>query len=363
MSILQGDDQLESVGAAQTSLPETGAQISTESSSQGADQSRVRIITACILVCIAITGVIAKLLYPFDFVSDDAPGWFVHGLLPQLRKLVGAWSLPSMLIYPFAVLGIFILEWLYPAVPTQKTLSTGLINDACWVIIRSVLAVFVVSAYGRLLFSMYREHLGFLTLSVADSWPTTLRIVIAVFLLDLTQWFQHWLHHNVKWLWPFHAVHHAQREINVFSDYRAHSMEYLVRRPVVLLPMLMLGLEGPAVTWWLLLLTWHTRLYHSNIRSNFGWLRYIIVTPQSHRIHHSLHPEHFNQNYGTLFSIWDRIFGTQCKDYDVYPETGIHDEHFPHVSAQSVGNVLLTVARQFVYPFQQIWALCRPRRT
>src|SRR5450432_1125570 len=281
----------------------------------GDGESRVRMIVVVGLVLIAVVCLGIKLLYPFAFISNE--GWFAY-LLPRVRRLASGWSLAAMLIYPAGFLAILLLERFFPAVPTQRTLSTGLVHDALWVLIEAAAGVLLVSWYSRLIYSIYARHLNFLTLPFARTLPVAVTLVIAIVVLDFTRWCQHWLHHHVKWLWPFHAVHHSQRELNLFSDYRIHFMEYLVRLPVSVLPMLMLGLQAPELTWWLLLLSWHARLYHANIKSDFGPLRYLIVTPQSHRVHHSKVSEHLNHNYGAMLSVWDYLFRTQYRCYDVY---------------------------------------------
>jgi hypothetical protein len=96
---------------------------------------------------------------------------------------------------------------------------------------------------------------------------------------------------------------------------------------------------------------WYTPFYHGNIRTNLGPLKYILVTPQSHRVHHSLDAGHRDTNFGALFSIWDFILRTQCKDFDVYPETGIEDKGFPHEAKLGMKNLLLTPFYQLLYPF------------
>ncbi len=260
-----------------------------------------------------------------------------------------------MVLYPFGMLGIFMLERRFPAIPSQRTLSTGLVHDALWVVIEAAVWLVIAMWYGAMLYNFYSRHLAFLTLRTAHSLPVALRLVIGAVAMDFARWLQHWFHHRLSFLWPFHAVHHAQRELNQFSSYRNHIVEQFLRYTVLVLPMLMLNLQEPAVIWWILILTWHNRLCHANIRSNFGPLCYFVVTPQSHRIHHSLHPEHFDQNYGAILTVWDCLFGTQCREYDVYPATGIDDETFPAESAHSVRGVLATNLRQWIYPFRQLW--------
>jgi sterol desaturase/sphingolipid hydroxylase (fatty acid hydroxylase superfamily) len=317
-------------------------------------ETRVRIIVAGSLVVVAVGFLAVRLLYPFAFVSNDAPRWLLHGILPHLRKQASGWSLASMAIFPFAVLAIFILERLFPAVPTQKTLSTGLVHDAIMVLIEAAVALVLYRWYGKLLYTTYTRHLGFLTLPVPQSLPVMLRLAIGAVVLDFGRWCSHWLHHHVTWLWPFHAIHHSQRELNLFSEHRTHVVQYFTRYTLAALPMLMLKLQEPLVLWWLLLLAWHARFYHANIRSDFGLLRYLVVTPQSHRIHHSRDAAHFNQNYGATLSVWDYLFGTQFRGYEVYPETGLDDEEFPVETAHSVSGLLISPLRQMLYPFRQL---------
>lgn len=318
-------------------------------------ESRVRVIVAGGVVALAAGCLWVRLVYPFAFLSAHSPGWLLHGPLLRLWRLPRDWSLESMILYPFGMLAIFALERLFPAVPTQKTLSTGLVHDALWVLLEAAVALLVFHWYGRLLSRTYARHLTFLTLPIPRSLPAVLRLGIAAVVLDLARWFQHWLHHHVSWLWPFHAVHHSQRELNLFSEYRIHFVQYFARYTVSVLPLLMLKLQEPTVIWWILLLSWHARLYHANIRSDFGPLRYLLVTPQSHRVHHSRQSEHLNHNYGATLSVWDYLFGTQLRRYDVYPETGIDDEKFPLDTAHDIPSLVITPVRQMLYPFLQLW--------
>jgi sterol desaturase/sphingolipid hydroxylase (fatty acid hydroxylase superfamily) len=83
-------------------------------------------------------------------------------------------------------------------------------------------------------------------------------------------------------------------------------------------------------------------------------LRYLLVTPQSHRVHHSLEIEYRDQNFGAIFSVWDFILGTQCTNFEIYPETGITAEAFPHQPAKGLKSLLLTPLFQLLYPFSVI---------
>jgi sterol desaturase/sphingolipid hydroxylase (fatty acid hydroxylase superfamily) len=89
---------------------------------------------------------------------------------------------------------------------------------------------------------------------------------------------------------------------------------------------------------------WYTRLYHANIRSNFGPLKHVLVTPQSHRIHHSIEPRHQDRNFSVILTVWDRLFGTLYPSYDEYPQTGVADVEF--------GTGLRGLLAEFAYPFR-----------
>jgi sterol desaturase/sphingolipid hydroxylase (fatty acid hydroxylase superfamily) len=81
-------------------------------------------------------------------------------------------------------------------------------------------------------------------------------------------------------------------------------------------------------------------------------LRYVLVTPQSHRVHHSIEPEHQDKNFGAILSIWDHLFGTQYRKYDEYPDTGITDNSFPHEDSFRPGRAAVTMTGQLIYPFR-----------
>ena len=160
-------------------------------------ESRVRLIVASGLVLLAVGFLGVKLLYPFDFLSHAAPGTFLHWLPPRLKKLTEGFPWASMALFPFGVIVIFMLERMFPAVPAQKTLSTGLVHDAIWELISTVVAIALVRWYGQLLYAIYAKHFSFLTLPLATSLPVAARLVIGAVVIDLVRWYQHWLHHKV----------------------------------------------------------------------------------------------------------------------------------------------------------------------
>ena len=94
-------------------------------------------------------------------------------------------------------------------------------------------------------------------------------------------------------------------------------------------------------------------LSHSNIKTNLGPLRFILVTPQSHRVHHSIEPEYFDMNFGVTLCVWDRLFGTHSPRDDVYPATGVPDQSFPLETDRPLSQLPKTLLGQLSYPFSK----------
>jgi sterol desaturase/sphingolipid hydroxylase (fatty acid hydroxylase superfamily) len=232
----------------------------------------------------------------------------------------------------------------------------GFLHDLAWFLINPLFLISMVYASKSFMNSSYVTHLSFLTVDVLRGWPVYLQVITIILALDFLHWFSHLLRHKVKVFWYFHSVHHSQRELNVFTDHRVHPLEHVISYAIRVLPLLALELKVAiplGIGWWLFS-HWHTAAYHANIRSNYGILRYILVTPQSHRIHHSREAVHQDKNFGVFFSIWDHIFGTQYRGYDEYPETGIADENFPLENDTIIKDQAVTLFRQLVYPFALI---------
>ncbi len=122
--------------------------------------------------------------------------------------------------------------------------------------------------------------------------------------------------------------------------------------PLGFIPLNMFSVTFANTGWLYFIPVLYFRLYHANIKTNLGPLKYILVTPQSHRIHHSLERKHWDKNYGFIFTIWDNVFGTQYKNYDEYPDTGVDDLNFP--VERSFTCVVKTFFAQLFYPFQQL---------
>ena len=148
-------------------------------------------------------------------------------------------------------------------------------------------------------------------------------IVAAVILLDLIIYAQHMLFHALPILWRLHMVHHADRDIDVTTGLRFHPIEIVLSLLIKITCVILLGVPVVAVIIFEVVLNGMAMFNHANFRLPVrldALLRWLIITPDVHRIHHSIIKQETNSNYGFNLSIWDRLFGTLRQQ----PEKG-HD--------------------------------------
>ena len=143
--------------------------------------------------------------------------------------------------------------------------------------------------------------------------PSALLLVAAVVLLDLIIYLQHRLFHRVPLLWRLHMVHHADRDIDVTTGLRFHPIEIMLSMLIKAGVILLLGIPATAVVIFEIVLNGMAMFNHANVRlpaALDAWLRYLVITPDLHRVHHSVIRAETNSNYGFNLSIWDRLFGS-----------------------------------------------------
>jgi sterol desaturase/sphingolipid hydroxylase (fatty acid hydroxylase superfamily) len=145
--------------------------------------------------------------------------------------------------------------------------------------------------------------------------PSWLEIVLAVLVLDLVIYFQHRLFHAVPWLWRLHRVHHADLEFDVTTGVRFHPLEILLSMGIKLVAVVFLGAPALAVLIFEVLLNVTSLFNHGNVRLP-KWLdrrlRLLVVTPEMHRVHHSIIRREIDSNFGFNLPWWDHLFGTYC---------------------------------------------------
>jgi sterol desaturase/sphingolipid hydroxylase (fatty acid hydroxylase superfamily) len=144
-------------------------------------------------------------------------------------------------------------------------------------------------------------------------WPAGVELVVAVLLLDLAIWLQHLVTHKVPLFWRFHRVHHADRDMDVTTGFRFHPVEILASMGLKIGLIYALGPSALAVLVFEILLSGTALFNHANLALPIPLdrvVRLVLVTPDMHRVHHSIRREEHDSNYGFCLSVWDRIFRT-----------------------------------------------------
>jgi sterol desaturase/sphingolipid hydroxylase (fatty acid hydroxylase superfamily) len=223
--------------------------------------------------------------------------------------------------------GIFLLlalaEWLHPRrVPSMPRgrrwlAHFGMLGLATLVVRAVMLVLPLVGATAAALFAKQR---GWGVFNATD-WPLWLEVALAIVLLDFAIWAQHVATHHVPWLWRLHRVHHADRDLDASSALRFHPGEILLSAFYKLFIILALGPAVVAVIAFEVILNAGAMFNHANLalpQRVEALLRLLIVTPDMHRIHHSVLRAEHNRNFGFCLSVWDRMFGT----YKAAPDAG-----------------------------------------
>lgn len=192
--------------------------------------------------------------------------------------------------------------------------TNGLIIALDTVILR---LLFPTAAVGAALWTN-EYQVGLLQWLAAPWWVA---LLLGVVLLDLVVWAQHLLFHQVPWLWRFHRMHHTDVDLDTTSGLRFHPVEMVLSMLIKIGAVVALGVPAAAVILFEVLLNATSLFNHSNIRIGQrldAVLRYLVVTPDMHRVHHSVKKWETNSNYGFNLPWWDRLFGT----YRAQPEDG-----------------------------------------
>lgn len=179
--------------------------------------------------------------------------------------------------------------------------------------------------------------------------PAWAGVVAGVVLLDLAIYWQHRLLHIVPVLWRMHRVHHADTGFDVTTAVRFHPLEIVFSMAIKLGLIWLLAVPALAVLIFEVLLSAGALFTHANVTLPKGWdhrLRWLLVTPEMHRIHHSVHREETDSNFGFHLSVWDRLFGSyrrEPRDGHVDMDIGLHE--FREPGDQSLAALLLNPFR------------------
>ena len=222
-----------------------------------------------------------------------------------------------------AAVGVFAVLALWEVLAPRRTMAIGrarrwpgnlgiVVLDAL-----TVRLVIPVAAVGTAVIAA-RNGWGLLN---TTPWPGWLEILLGFLVLDLAIYAQHWAFHKVPVLWRLHRMHHADLDIDVSTGLRFHPIEIMLSMLIKMAVVVLVGIPAVAVVAFEVALNATSMFNHSNAAMP-AWIdrivRLIVVTPDMHRVHHSISRHETDSNFGFNLPWWDRAFGT----YRSAPEAG-----------------------------------------
>jgi sterol desaturase/sphingolipid hydroxylase (fatty acid hydroxylase superfamily) len=163
--------------------------------------------------------------------------------------------------------------------------------------------------------------------------PWAFAIVAGILALDVAIYFQHVMFHATPLFWRLHMVHHTDQDIDVTTGVRFHPLEIILSLSIKMAVVAIVGAPALAVLIFEVLLSGASMFNHSNLKIPIVLdriIRLLLVTPDMHRVHHSVIIRESNSNYGFSFSVWDRVFGTyrpQPADGHEHMKIGLNGYH------------------------------------
>ena len=307
-----------------------------------------RIITLLATVVTLLLATILLLGWP------DPPGEWLQN---QFRWSFNILSRPRTWV---VLILILLLENFFPADRQQSSFTRNSALDAFYFFINTPLVLLALDATRPSIDIVMKPWLEGLVIHSAASWSFASVVLISFITADFLGWFHHWVRHKIPLFWQFHAVHHSQTQMSVFTDGRNHPIDVFIAQGLAYLPFFILGshLTGriSELFWISFIISWYPRFYHANIKTDMGRLRWILVTPQSHRLHHSKEKQHQDCNFGVILCVWDRIFKTHQDSQGESPKTGIQDNRFPMEQSATPHGLVTAYLSQLFYPVYSIFS-------
>ena len=180
-----------------------------------------------------------------------------------------------------------------------------------------------------------------------------LTLIIGLVFMDLfSSYIPHWIEHHIPWMWKFHLIHHTDQHVDTTTANRHHPGESVIRFVFTTLAVIIMGAPMWLVFMYQSMSVVLTQFNHSNIKMP-EWLDNTLVlvfcTPNMHRVHHHYRQPYSDKNYGNIFSLWDRVFGTFIKVDNSKLKYGV-DTHMDFNEANNVGALLKIPFQKYRQP-------------
>ena len=219
--------------------------------------------------------------------------------------------------------GIFLAVALVELIVPRRALTTS--KKSRWfgnigIVFIDTFMLRLLAPAGAVGVSVWIGHQGWGLLNTVE-WPFWLELVITVIVLDFVVYMQHLMFHAVPILWRLHMMHHADLDIDLTTGTRFHPLEIIISLGIKAGAIIVLGAPPVGVIIFEIVLNGTAMFNHGNFFIPLGvdrFLRLLVVTPDMHRVHHSVFPFETNSNFGFNLPWWDRICGT----YRAQPRNG-----------------------------------------
>ncbi|MEZ5734220.1 MAG: sterol desaturase family protein [Novosphingobium sp.] len=232
------------------------------------------------------------------------------------------------------------IERLFTPAGPRKSLRSWLLHLNITILFYTLTSVTTVFAFlgSNALANRFGFELGLFDIRFASGQGILILIGSMWLAAIVSDFFFYWYHratHVIPLLWQHHKMHHSDQRLEAISSARQNWIEAVFNALFIAVPMIILFKIDPMEQWETGILAGMTAAFlnnfltlsHMNVRWQVGWLSRFWCSPQMHRIHHSLEPEHIDRNFAFVFPMWDVIFGTYYQPKkDEFPSTGVAGE-------------------------------------
>lgn len=210
------------------------------------------------------------------------------------------------------------LEKLFPRYPDQVILREEWELDFFYFCLNHLL-ISAVILVGNAVVSHFHWAVNTDLQAAVQSLPLLVQVIILILCADFVLYWEHRLFHEVKPLWPFHAVHHSVETMDWLAGSRSHIVQTFVERSLAMIPLYLIGPDKAALDIYVAFAALQAIVIHCNIKLPFGPIKYLLVTPQYHHWHHSSEKPAIDTNYSAHTVLFDKLFGTYHMPVEHWP--------------------------------------------
>jgi sterol desaturase/sphingolipid hydroxylase (fatty acid hydroxylase superfamily) len=238
---------------------------------------------------------------------------------------------------------IFIpMEHLLPLHSEQRKLRRQWLNDLFYLLFNGFVVRFGFVTFAGAIMVAYNQVVPPATFDWVTALPLWVQVPAVIVIADIGYYTAHRMSHAVPFLWKFHAVHHSIEEMDWLATHRVHPVDQVLSSMISLLPVYFLGFSATSIVLYQAIYQAQALLIHSNVRMNFGPLKYLFASPEYHHWHHANQKEAYDRNFAAQLSIIDVVAGTMFMPARRPEKYGL-TEPMPE-----------TYPQQFVHPFRDL---------